>query len=58
MVDVFWENLSVSSLRRFRNIFMTYIATLLVIGGCFGTIYGINYAHIKLNSTDKTSPRM
>jgi hypothetical protein len=42
--DVFWENLSVSALRRARNVIVTYLATLLVIGCCFGVIYGINYS--------------
>lgn len=40
--DVFWENLGVSSFDRIKKVCMTYIATLLVIGICFGVIWGIN----------------
>jgi hypothetical protein len=42
--DVFWENLSIPALRRMKNIILTYLATLFVIGCCFGVIYGLNYS--------------
>jgi len=47
--DVYWDNLSVSFFRRVRYIFLTYIATIFLIGACFGIIYGINKAKDSLN---------
>jgi hypothetical protein len=46
--DVFWENLNISSAVRYQYVFMTYLATFLVIGVCFGIIWGINVAKEKV----------
>lgn len=46
--DVYWENLNVTSSQRFLRVFLTYLCTVLVIGVCFGIIYGINLAKVKL----------
>jgi hypothetical protein len=35
---------------RTKKIFFTYIATILLIGACFGIIYGVNVGKTKLNS--------
>ena len=40
--DVFWENLNIKTHVRYKNVFITYLATLVVIGICFGIIWGIN----------------
>lgn len=40
--DVFWDNLGVGKWRRLKNIILTYLATILLIGACFGIIYGLN----------------
>ncbi|CDW71822.1 phage head-tail family partial [Stylonychia lemnae] len=54
--DVYWDNLSVSFFRRVRYIFLTYIATILLIGACFGIIYGINKGKDKLNDQQDSIP--
>jgi hypothetical protein len=51
--DVYWENLNVTSTKRFCRIAATYLATILVIGACFGIIYGINV--LKITFTNKSS---
>lgn len=48
--DVYWDNLNVSYFKRLRNVILTYLATIIVIGGCFGVIYGINVAKNNLNN--------
>jgi hypothetical protein len=35
-------------LQRFLRVFLTYFGTVLIIGLCFGIIYGINIAKIEL----------
>jgi uncharacterized membrane protein YesL len=49
---VYWENLNVTSLQRFLRVFLTYFGTVLIIGLCFGIIYGINIAKIELKKID------
>lgn len=46
--DVFWENLNIHPCHRYKNVLLTYLATLGVIGICFGIIWGINQAKIEL----------
>jgi hypothetical protein len=50
--DVYWENLSVSSFGRFIRVSCTYFATIIIIGICFGIIYGINIAKTNLDKRD------
>ena len=49
---MYWENLNVTSLQRFLRVFLTYFGTVLIIGLCFGIIYGINIAKIELKKID------
>ncbi len=49
--DVYWENLNITSTKRLRYVFLTYLATVVVIGACFGIIYGINLGKSNLNKT-------
>jgi len=46
--DVYWENLSITSIQRLFRVCGTYFFTTLIIGACFGIIYGINLANIKV----------
>jgi hypothetical protein len=39
--DVYWDNLSVSWFSRSMRILMTYFFTIILVGICFGIIYGI-----------------
>ena len=39
--DVFWENLQIPLFKRVKNILITYLVTLGIIGCCFGLIFGI-----------------
>lgn len=48
--DIYWENLPVSYWQRRFRILITYTCTVILIGICFGIIYGINIAKTKLNS--------
>jgi hypothetical protein len=50
--DVYWENLNVTSMQRFLRVVLTYLGTVLIIGICFGIIYGINIAKIELKKID------
>jgi hypothetical protein len=50
---VYWENLSTTSFQRGFRVFLTYFATLIVIGICFGIIWGINIAKKELDKNDK-----
>lgn len=43
--DICWENLSTTSLNRFIRVCLTFIATFLMIGACFGIIWGLNVAN-------------
>ena len=47
--DVYWENLSTSSISRFFRVMCTYFATVIIIGICFGILWGINLAKIDLD---------
>lgn len=49
--DVYWENLNVTSNQRISKVFCTYFATVLIVGVCFGIIYGINVAKVELNKS-------
>jgi hypothetical protein len=49
--DVYWENLNATKFQRFKNIFLTYFATVVMVGACFGIIYGINLVKSNLNKT-------
>jgi hypothetical protein len=40
--DVYWENLNITSLKRYFRIFVTYSATVIMILACFGIIYLFN----------------
>lgn len=46
--DVYWENVSVTSVQRIIRVCGTYVATLALIGICFGIIYGLNIAKYNL----------
>jgi len=51
--DVYWDNLSVSYLGRFCRVLMTYFFTILLIGVCFGCIYGITILKRDINEDAK-----
>eukprot|EP00347_Sterkiella_histriomuscorum_P022863 403336874 len=56
--DVYWDNLNIGFFERVRKILKTYFATILLVGACFGIIYGINVGKDKLNnSSDSISDR-
>lgn len=48
--DVYWENLKITPFQRFLRICATYAATFVVIGICFGIIWGINLANLNLGT--------
>ena len=50
--DVYWDNLQFTFFDRAKKIFLTYFASLFIIAGCFGVIYGINVGKGKLNKRD------
>ena len=50
--DVYWENLNITTCQRFLRVACTYFGTVLVIGICFGIIYGINIAKIELKKVE------
>jgi hypothetical protein len=50
--DVYWENLNVTFWQRLMRVILTYLGTVLVIGLCFGIIYGINIAKIELKKVN------
>lgn len=50
--DVYWENLNVTSFQRSQKMFLTYLATVVMVGACFGIIYGINLGKSNLNQTN------
>jgi uncharacterized protein with PQ loop repeat len=39
-------------MQRFLRVVLTYFGTILIIGICFGIIYGINIAKIELKNID------
>jgi Fe-S oxidoreductase len=43
--DILWENLAVSKASRLCRVIMTYIATFILVGACFGILYAINIAN-------------
>jgi hypothetical protein len=51
--DLYWENMSVSSGQRFFRVILTYLSTLVLVGVCFGIIYGLNIAKISLKSREE-----
>lgn len=53
--DVYWENLSVTSIKRFFRVSATYFATTIIIGACFGIIYGINIAKKNMEHGDDSN---
>ena len=42
--DVYWENMSTTDFGRFIRILLTYLTTAIIIGICFGILWGINIA--------------
>ena len=46
--DVYWENMSTTSAQRFIRVIATYFGTVIIIGICFGILYGINIAKIEV----------
>lgn len=54
--DVYWDNLQYTYFDRVKKMFLTYLATLVLIGACFGVIYAINVGKSKLvENTDPSS---
>ena len=49
---MYWENLNVTSIKRFFRVTGTYLATILIVGICFGIIWGINIAKTNLDKRD------
>lgn len=39
--DIFWENLGISSIERIVSGFLSFFATVILIGACFGLITAI-----------------
>ncbi len=54
--DVYWENLSTGSTSRFFRVMCTYFATVIIIGICFGILWGINLAKIDLDKRSDIPP--
>jgi hypothetical protein len=50
--DVYWENLAVGSFSRFIRVVGTYFGTFILIGICFGILWGINIAKTDLDKRD------
>lgn len=44
--DVYWENLSTTASKRILRVLATYFLTSIIIGICFGILWGINVAKI------------
>ena len=42
--DVYWEHLDVTDIKRILKTIGTYIASLILVGICFGIIYGLTIA--------------
>ena len=47
--DIFWENQNVPVASRIKKVTKVFLATLVLIGICFGIIYGLNIAKRRLN---------
>ena len=54
--DVYWENLRITPTSRFFRVACTYFATFIIIGICFGIIWGINIANTDLSKRTDISP--
>lgn len=46
--DIYWENLAVTSFGRRIRVTLTFIATFLLVGACFGILYAISLANDQL----------
>lgn len=56
--DVYWEHLGVTDFQKLRNTFITYLASLVLVGICFGIIYGLTTAkieYVKSHKDDKSA---
>ena len=47
--DIFWENLSVDSWRRFKLTVYTYLGTFVLIAVCFGVSYALGLSKVGSN---------
>lgn len=50
--DIYWENLAITNFQRNVRVTLTFIATFILVGACFGILYGISIANDKLQKQD------
>jgi hypothetical protein len=52
--DVYWEHLDTSDFTKVKNTLFTYLVSLILVGACFGIIYGLTISKINYVSSHKT----
>jgi hypothetical protein len=51
--DIIWEHLDITDFRKFKNTFITYFFSFILVAACFGIIYGLTEAKIKYTESTK-----
>ena len=49
--DILWENLAVTNGQRYCRVIGTFIVTFILVGACFGILWGINIANENLQNS-------